>query len=381
MKIKYCGSALDYSGYGEANRHDIAALVSAGLNITTELPRFTAEIADYGEIGNLARSLEGKDIAYKIKILHITPNIYPQYFEEGKYHIGRVFWETDQLPIAFAQNVELLDEIWTGSDHNAKAIRKAGVTKPIHIIPEAIDVNVEPKDYFPFITNTDHDEFRFYSIFEWIERKNPEALLTAFWQEFSPDEKVSLNIKTYVDNFRPEKKKQIKKHITRIKHQLDLKAYAPVYIYSHLLNRDQMYKFHRTFDCFVSAHRGEGWGIPQMEALLMDKPVISTNSGGIHEYLAEANNVQLIDYSMIPVKTDRNQQWYTPQQKWADVNVESLRKAMRQAYNERKKRYDYPTGRDIVKEQFSFKAVGEKMYKRLQVIQTEIESQYGESQS
>ncbi|MCG3176839.1 MAG: hypothetical protein MOGMAGMI_01803 [Candidatus Omnitrophica bacterium] len=373
MKIRYCGSALDYSGYGEANRHDIAALVNAGVNVTTQLPRFTHELADYGELGELARSLENKDIGYKIKILHITPNIYPQYFEEGIYHIGRVFWETDQLPLDFAQNVQLLDEIWTGSEHNRQCIIKSGVTKPVYIIPEAIDTSIDPLSFKPYLTAADRDGFKFYSIFEWTERKNPKALLKAYWQEFGADDKVSLTIKTYVDNFRPEKKQLIKKQIMQVKHELGLSSYAPVYIYSNLLNRSQMYRFHRSFDCFVSAHRGEGWGIPQMEAMLMNKPVISTNCGGVHEYIGKAKDVQLIDYSLVRVQTDRNPNWYTMQQKWAEIDIAGLQEAMRKAYNHGSKKYTGVIGADIVKEKFSFKAVGQQMAKRLKEIQKDLE--------
>lgn len=373
MKVKYCGSALDYSGYGEANRHDIASLVNAGVHLTTEIPRFTHEIANYGKIGELARSLEGKELGYRIKILHVTPNIYPQFFEEGKYHIGRVFWETDQLPLDFAKYCEQLDEIWTGSQHNHDAIRKAGVTTPIYIIPEAIDVNIDVKSFRPYLTPAEKHDFNFYSIFEWTERKNPTALLKAYWTAFENNPNVSLTIKTYVDNFRPEKKQYIKKQIAKVKYDLKLKHYAPLYIYSGLLNREQMYRFHRTFDCFVSAHRGEGWGIPQMEALLMGNPIISTNWGGIHEYLGEARDAQLIDYELVQVKADRNKQWYAMNQQWADVNVDAFKKAMLLQYDTRKVAPSTGLGADIIKNKFSFKAVGKMMLKRLLEIDKELQ--------
>ena len=139
MKLKYIGPALDYSGYGEANRHDIGALTEAGIQLTTRIPVYTPESSDYGKLGELAASLQNRALGYDIIIMHTTPNVYKQYMEPKKYHIGRVFWETDKLPLDFATNVELLDEIWTGSEFNASAIKNAGVTKPIYIIPESID--------------------------------------------------------------------------------------------------------------------------------------------------------------------------------------------------------------------------------------------------
>lgn len=364
MKVKYCGPAKDYSGYGEANRHDIAALVDAGVDVTTQLPAYCLEVSDFGRVGDIAIQRENLPLGYWVKILHTTPNVYKQFMEPEKYHIGRVFWETDKLPLEFATNVQLMDEIWTGSIYNARAIRNAGVTKPIYIVPEAVDVDLSPK-IAPFIV-PNQDDYKFYSIFEWTERKNPQALLEAFWREFEGVKGVSLTIKTYVDNFTPGKKDEIKNSIRMIKKKLNLNSYAPVWLAMRLMDRHQIYRFHKTFDCFVSSHRGEGWGIPQMEALLSEKPVISTNAGGIHEYLTDKQSALLIPYKMVKVENSRNKQWYTPDQQWAEVDIDELRKAMRWAYeNQEKAKQIGLNGKKVVEDTFSLKEVGRKMKSRL----------------
>lgn len=366
MGIKYCGPAHDYSGYGEAVRHDIGALIAAGITVKTQIPKYCLEISDFGYLGKLASDRVDADVDYKIKIIHTTPNVYRQYLEEGKYHIGRVFWETDKLPAEFAVNCQLLDEIWTGSEFNANAIKKAGVTKPIFIIPEAIDTNINIGEIEPYkIRNM--DDYKFYSIFEWTDRKNPTALLEAFWMEFEQTQNVSLTIKTYIDNFTPEKKTEITTNIRRIKNRLSLARYAPLFLYTNLMDRKQIYRFHSSFDCFVSAHRGEGWGIPQMEALFMAKPIISTNCGGIHEYLDDAVDARLIKYQMVPLSgNNRNQQWYQADQEWAEVDKDDLRHAMRWVYeNQTQAREIGINGQKKVKNLFSLDAIGMKMANRL----------------
>src|SRR5690242_4632125 len=121
MNVKYCGPAFDYSGYGEANRHDIGALESAGVSVVGEYMRHCLEIAEYGKLGELVRTCAERKLDYQIKIIHTTPNIFARYMEPGKYHIGRVFWETDKLPASFAEGAQAMDEIWTGSQFNAQA--------------------------------------------------------------------------------------------------------------------------------------------------------------------------------------------------------------------------------------------------------------------
>lgn len=369
MIVKYCGPALDYSGYGEANRHDIGALTAADILVIGEYTRHCLEIAEFGDLGELARKCAQHSGDYQIKIIHTTPNIYGKFMEPGKYHIGRVFWETDKLPPAFARGCELMDELWTGSEFNAEAIRKAGVTKPIHIIPEAIKTDDVTPDPF-IIQNT--DDFKFYSIFEWTNRKNPQALLEAYWREFEDVKGVSLTLKVYMDNFTPQKKDDLRAKFADLKVALGLKSYAPVYIYTHLMSRSEVHRFHKTFDCYVSAHRGEGWGIPQMEAMLMGKPIISTRCGGIHEYIGGSSH--LISCKMVPVTgVDRNNQWYLPDQNWAEVDMDELRKAMRWQFEHREESGKMGAlAKQTVIDKFSLPVVGGIMRKRLEEISSHL---------
>lgn len=368
MNLKYVGALRDFSGYGEAGRHDVGALLKAGVNITTEIPTYCLEVSNFGDLGDECLNREKLELDYKIKILHVTPNVYPKYFEDGIYHIGRVIWETDKLPAEFAKYAQMCDEIWTASEFNKQSIINAGVTKPIYVIPEAIED--QPVKREPFIA-VNNEDFKFYSIFEWTERKNPTALLMAYWREFENIKHVSLTIKTYIDSFRPEKKKEINKYVTDIKTRLGLENYAPVYLFKDLMTRDQIYRFHSTFDCFVSTHRGEGWGIPQCEAMMMEKPIISSNWGGVHEYLTDGQDALLLNTKSVQVRNNnRNQQWYTPDQNWADVNVDEVREKMRWVYDNRDKASKIgKEGRKTVIKKFSFETVGKMMLERLNQIE------------
>lgn len=369
MNVKYVGAARDYSGYGEAARHDILSLLSSGTLVTSKIPRFTGEIADFGWLTERINTTEGIPLDYKIIILHTTPNVYSHYMEQGKYHIARVFWETDKIPEDFAKNIELCNEIWTGSEYNAAAIRKAGITKPIYVIPEAITTDFDATLIKPYLV-AHKEDYKFYSLFEWTERKNPTALLEAYWREFEGQEGVSLTIKTYLDNFSKNNKMEIDQYIYMAKKKIQLKSYAPVYLYRNIMDRDQVYRFHKTFDCFVSAHRGEGWGIPQMEALILNKPVISTNCGGIHEHLVDKKDALLVPYTLVPLlQNNRNTQWYMQDQQWAEVDINELRKALRFTFeNQEKAKEIGKAGGQVVRDKFCFATVGNQMSERLKEI-------------
>lgn len=135
-----------------------------------------------------------------------------------------------------------------------------------------------------------------------------------------------------------------------------------VFIYDQMLDRQQVYKFHNTFDCFVSTHRGEGWGIPQCEAMLLGKPVVSTALGGIHEFMT-SEEYYPIGYDLMPIlKTNKNPQWYTPDQKWGQAVKTSVIKQLRAVYeNPEEAANKAKRAKEKVISSFSHQKIGELM--------------------
>lgn len=371
MKAQYVGPALDYSGYGEANRHDVAALLAVNIELNLKCPTYVHDLADFGRLGATMIELQKNDLPYYFQIVHTTPDQFKKYFLIDKYNIGRVIWETDKLPPDFAEASEVMNEIWVASEYGKKAVENSGVTKPVHIIPEAIDTELDIEKIEPY--ESDVEGFSFYSVFEWTERKNPRALLKAYWREFGPKDKVSLVIKTYMDNFSMAKKREIEKEIHAIKAELNQDYYAPVFVYKELMDRHQVYRFHKTFDCFVSSHRGEGWGIPQMEAMLLGKPIISTNICGIHEWLDHQKTALLVNYELVSItNADRNAHWYRHEQHWAEIDIEDLKQNMRWAYqNKAKVKAIGKRARKLILDKFALPVVGQMMADRLKQIETD----------
>ena len=370
MKVKYFGPWADYSGYGEANRNAIRALTSAGVQVTAQRITHTRETADYGRAYQEISLLEGRKLDYNIKVIHITPDGYMKYLEPMKYHIGHLFWETDGLTPSWVWNANLMDEIWTGDEFHVEVFKKSGVRCPVIAIPQAVETDIPiPK---PFKIKQ-RPEFLFYSIFQWIERKNPMALLEAFWREFKDYKDVGLLIKTYRMDFSAPEKEQIYRDIKEWKYKYGIGAFPRVLVFDELLSREDMFRFHATGDCFVLPHRGEGWGIPQVEACLMQKPVISTNLGGMHEWMAKDTFIPLNDFKMVNVFNMEYVPWYTTDQKWANPSVHELRQAMREVYENRDKAKKMAVNaRKHVLDIFNYKRVGEMMKKRLETIEKEI---------
>lgn len=365
ISLCYTGCCFDYSGYGEANRNFIKALHTAGVRLQVQAPSYVVDVADFGELGKLCRELSTCEVDNRIKVLHVTPDQYPRFMEPGKYHIGHLFWETTRLPKDFADACQLMDEIWTGSHTNAQAIRDSGFAKPIFVCPQAIDTAMERSK--PYVI-PHFDGFLFYSVFEWTERKNPKALIRAFYEEFSKEEKVGLLVKTYFDSFNEKQSGYVMGEMRRLKRQYGLDR-APVMVYRHLMDRKHVMRLHSTGDCFVTAHRGEGWGIPIVEAMLHGNPVITTGYNGVNEYL-DKKTAYLLTPTMVPVTgMERNDVWYTADQQWADIDIAELRRTLRTVFQDQEKaRKTGQAGKRFVEKRFNYEAVGKLLKGRLEEI-------------
>lgn len=367
IPVRYVSALMDHSGYGSAARSYIGALLESDkLDLTLTAVTFEQQKTHHGQIEDQLRPLINKKIDYKINIIHLTPENYPSHIQAGKYNIAYTTWETDKLPDNWIALCNLMDEIWVPSDWNIEVFKNSGVNKRIFKIPHGIAL--------PNLTNIknipieeDPSVFIFYSIFQWIERKNPVALLKAYLTEFSPEEKVCLAIKSYRLDTSGKEQEAIKEDILRVKKAINLPVYPPILFYGNLLSDDYLKGFHMRGDCFVLPHRAEGFGIPHAEAMSFGKPVISTRYGGNLEFMNK-NNSYLIDYQMTPVSGMLFGN-YHGHMVWADPDIMHLRKLMRYVYEnqEEAKKLGMQARQDIEK-YYNWQVISDLMIKRLREI-------------
>jgi len=286
VAVKYVGPLSSYSGYGEANRTFVAALHSVGVDITTQIIHYDNNRTNYfGKEYELVQGLENSAINYDIKIIHVPGDSYLKHLEPCRFHIGHLFWETDSMSPEWVWNCNLMDEIWTGSEHNKKAFEKSGVRVPIWVFPETMDMELNLDKYKKWeIPN--HEGYLFYSIFQWIERKNPQALVKAYLEEFNQDEGVGLLIKTYKDKFTHKEKSEIMAQIDAWKGEVGKPRdkQPPIYVNVELMDKVDVFRIHKTGDCFVLPHRGEGWCV-------LPKTKIHTNKGLVNIEKCEGEKV------------------------------------------------------------------------------------------
>jgi glycosyltransferase involved in cell wall biosynthesis len=315
----------------------------------------------------VAKQLQDRDIPYKIKILHLTPDCYPKYMEEGKYHIGRLFWETDKLPKEWIKPCNMMNEIWTASEKQADMIKNSGVTVPIYWFPQAADVNISKENIQPFTINQPRD-YTFYSVFQWILRKNPKTLFRAYWKAFEGRSDVTLMVKTYGVNYEDGEKQKIIRDINEWKKEVPMKDYPKIYLVNKLLTETEIHKFHMLGDCYVSPSGGEGWGKPMHEAMIFGKPAISGAVGGITDYLNDTNYWK-VKSTTVPASVTSWIPYYTADQNWQELDEDDLADKMRYVFDHKDEALiKAKIAQSFVIENWSYQNVGKLMLERLEKI-------------
>lgn len=280
------------------------------------------------------------------------------YRNNGKYKIGFTMLETTGIPKEWVRQCNMMDEIWVPSYFNKNTFRNSGVTVPIYIIPLGID----PNYYSPQIVSyKKHKKYTFLSVFEWGERKAPEILIRAFSKAFSKKDDVILLCKVINNDASINIAEEIRK--------LNLREQGPeiIFLYNTKFADYDMATLYRSADCFVLSTRGEGWGMPILEAMACGLPVIATNWSSQVDFYGSDNGYPVDITGLIDAKAKCP---YYEGFQWADPSEEHLIDQMRYVYEHQDEAADM--GRKASQEarnHWTWDAAADKIIERLKAIE------------
>ena len=105
-------------------------------------------------------------------------------------------WETDAMPPQWRPALNHALEVWLPCEFNVSVFERA-LGKPIFKLPHAWAPNsASPARDLVSACGIREDDFVFYSIFEWQERKGPNEMIEAFLRAFPEPSPVVLALKT-----------------------------------------------------------------------------------------------------------------------------------------------------------------------------------------
>ena len=206
------------------------------------------------------------------------------------------------------------------------------------------------------------DEFAFLYVFDAasvLKRKNPAGTIRAFRQAFRPQEDVRLLLKT--TGAPPKTLAALER----------LSGDARVSIWNDYLDRGDLLDLVAVSDAYVSLHRSEGFGLTLLEALLMGKPAVATNYGGVREFI-DLPNVRPVKFREVSLIQDAGP--YSKGSAWAEPDLGHAAELMRDVFEAR---LDRPgAARETVAEirrRFGLPATTSALVQRLGLIRSWVE--------
>ncbi len=382
-KILYIGNFLDGTGYSKAAIGNVCAMDYIGLDVVARNISFNNRNEKPNEI--IQKCLNKNPINCNIVITHSLP----YYFDyNGKFdkNIGIFAWETSKIPESWVKSINCMNEIWVINRQMVHACEHSGIKVPIKICPHAFDENFYTQKFqtnnqkLKEIFENIEDSFVFYTIGEYVNRKNFPALLAAFHAEFGSDEQVNLLIKTSKDGQSPEETlKQIQQTSENIKRGMklygnNLSKYKSEHIITGFLSDNDIGYLHQNSNCFVTSSYGEAWSLPAADACFFGKTPIVPKSTGFLDYINRENhhkNGYFIEVMATPVwgVNESFPDLYSGKAEWWEPNISDLRRCLRFVYDDwfneiPNYKLMQSEGRKTCKD-FSYESVGQIIKKNL----------------
>ena len=335
------GPLLSLSGYGNHARQ-----VFRWLSQKSEL-KMHAQITPWGmtpwlinpdlEKGLVSKIMECSDmpqvpldISFQIQL----PNEWDSNI--AAYNVGiSAFVETDKCNPEWIQCCNKMDHIVVPSQHVKSVMDATGSVKvPVSVIPEA---------FFDEIANEDPSELDFLNLTTsfnllifgqitgsnpWSDRKNTFFTIKWLCEVFKDDPSAGIILKTNHGTNTHIDRRITSDMLEKLLKEVRPGPFPKVYLlHGHMYPEEinSLYR-HPKIKALVSATRGEGFGLPLLEAAAASLPVIATDWSGHLDFLKKGKFISLA-YDLCEIhESKRDNAIFIPGTKWAEVREEDFKK-------------------------------------------------------
>lgn len=325
VEVAIRGFGNKVMGLGEDARTLYAALQSSEIAVAAENLQIPDRSIRVGcEFGRPYRPGSAAKVAiFPLPLWDLTISrlFYGPQLMQGSYNIAFAPWEFGCWPQALNFCSRYVDEVWASTTFLEQAYRQA-LEVPVYAMPLVVDLPVfKPRSRQFF--GLPEDAFIFMYTFDFnssLVRKNPFDLIKAFQRAFPnvQDLSVALVLKVISLNVKDDLAKQLLATAQRDRR---------IYLIDTALERADLLALMQSADCYVSLHRSEGFGRTIAEAMLLDKPVITTGYSGNADFCTP-ETAYIVDYTLRPVA--HNEYPHAEDLLWAQPNVETAIEYLRQ---------------------------------------------------
>jgi glycosyltransferase involved in cell wall biosynthesis len=281
LRVFWTGGFFTNASLAIVNRRLVRALIDRNnIDISIGTDAVVPEVLP-PEFRSMVGHMTFDESSADLNVVHQWPPRFAVPASSRYVHIQP--WEYGSMPTAWYDALhDDCDDVWTHSTYNRQTYLDAGMPADrVAIVPHGVDTNVFRPDGPKM--RTSGPAFRFLFVGGTLARKGIDVLINAYGRAFGARDNVVLMIKdvnttdfyrglTHGDQIRALARKS---NVARLE-----------YI-DGMFSDDVMAELFRATDCLVLPYRGEGFGMPVLEAMACGVPVIVTGGGATDDFVDE----------------------------------------------------------------------------------------------
>lgn len=336
---------LTNSGYGVHSRQIFEwLLTNKDLNVFVQTLQWgatpwiinpNAEGGIFGKIMERAKNIEGNtfDITFQVQL--------PDEWDEslGRFNVGvTALVETDRCNPGWFEKMMSMDKIVVPSEFTKQVIRNtfgSVFDNKVHVIPEWFNTCLNVSDNE--LKQIFDDRYRFDTKFNLLtigtltsadsnsDRKNLVNTIGWAIEALDGQEDTGIIVKTCLGKGSVKDREMSKSVISQITNNFRTSDFPKIHLIHGNMTKQEVAALFRLYSVkgYITATRGEGYGLPLIEAAAAGVPVIATGWSGHLDFLQDS--FLKVDYELETITENRiDNRIFVKGSRWANPSRESF---------------------------------------------------------